>query len=129
VKVNPVLRDPYRFYPKFATMVLRFIFRRHLQPDTDRVVIFTDSLPVKKRKESVEKAIKKACRDELGGHIPFASYHHPRASNSWIQASDYCSWAVYRKWHRGDARSYHQLRTRLAEPELDVLARGTTRYY
>lgn len=128
-KVNPAIRDSYHFYPKFASMVLRFIFRGCLRRGTDAVLIFTDALPVKRHRESAEKAIKKACRAELDSGIRFESYHHPRASNVWIQVADYCSWAVYRKWQHGDTRTFDQLRIRLAKDELDVLASGDTVYY
>ena len=51
------------------------------------------------------------------------------ASNPWIQVADYCSWAVFRKWERADARTYDQLVQRIAEPELDALRKGTVRHY
>jgi len=62
--------------------------------------------------------------------MPFEVYHHHKASNGWIQVVDYCSWAVFRKWEKGDSRTYDQLRDRLKAPELDVFAAGDhTRYY
>ena len=128
-KVNPTIRDPSHFYPKFAFMLLTFVFRGCLRPGTNDALIFTDALPLKARRDSVEKAIKKACRAELDPGIRFESYHHHRASNAWIQVADYCSWAIYRKWQHGDPRSYEQLRVRLLKPELDVLAGGETWYY
>lgn len=109
-------------------MVLRYVLRR-LRPGTDRVLVFTDALPLKKHRDSAEKAIKKACRDTLAPSTRFESYHHHRSSNAWIQAADYCSWAIFRKWEHGDDRTYNQLRPRLAVKELDVLAHGTIFYY
>lgn len=128
-KVHPTLREPEKFYPRFALMVLRFILRGRLYPQADRVLIFTDSLPVKRRRETAEKAIKTACRAELLDTMPFYSYHHHRASNCWIQAADYCSWAIYRKSQSGDARTCVRLQPRLARPELDVLREGAVTYY
>lgn len=61
--------------------------------------------------------------------MPLESYHHKKESNAWIQVADYCSWAVFRKWEGGDPRTYNQLQSRLAAPELDVLARGSVKYY
>ena len=127
-KVNPAIRDPQGFYPQFAAMVLRFVFRGRIAPGTTRVQIFTDTIPVH-RKEPVEIAFKTACRADLPRGMRFDIYHHPRASNKWIQVADYCCWSVHRKWERGDARTYQQLRGRLVTPELNVTARGLTRYY
>ena len=127
-KVNASIRDPYIFYPKFASMILKYIFRR-LESDTHTVLIFTDELPVQKYRNSAEKAIKKAARACLPPHVRFETYHHRRESNAWIQVADYCTWAIFRKWEGGDPRTYDLLRPRLAIRELDVLARGTTTYY
>lgn len=91
-KVNPAIREPHRFYPKFAS-------------------------------------IKTACRHELDPAIRFESYHHPAASNAWIQAADYCSWAIFKKWEHGDERTYGVLSARLAARELDALRLGTMEYY
>jgi hypothetical protein len=128
-KVYPELRDPHHFYPTFAMSVLKYIFHRHVRPGTTRVLVFTDTLPVKARRDAAEKAIKLACRRELDAAIRFESFHHPCASNAWIQVADYCSWAVFRKWEFGDPRTYEQLRVRLADPELDALRLGTIQHY
>ena len=128
-KVYPELREPHRFYPLFGSTVLKYIFRRYLLPDTHHVLVFTDTLPLRSKREAAEKAIKITCRHELGEHVRFASYHHPAASNPWIQVADYCSWATFKKWEFGDVRTYEQLRHRLAEPELDTLRKGDVRHY
>jgi hypothetical protein len=127
-KVNPSIREPHRFYPKFASMTLRYVLRR-LAVGTDRVLVFTDTIPINEKRDSIEKAIKIAGRADLPASVRFESYHHPRWSNCWIQAADYCSWAVFRKWEHGDPRTYNLLAARLRAPELDVLQRGATRYY
>ena len=127
-KVNPTLREPSVFYPTFATMVLRFVLKSRWAKSATHVLAFTDLLPVNKYKQAVTAAFKTSCRHDLD-RTPFNLYHHPRASNYWLQLVDYCCWAVQRKWERQDLRTYRQLVWRLAKPELDVLSRGTTRYY
>ena len=129
-KVNPSIREPRRFYPKFAGMLLRFIFSGWLAPDTTRVLACTDTLPMQRHRDAVQGAFRSICRVDLPRSLPFEIYHHPRASNYWLQVADYCCWAIYRKWERGDRRTYDQLAGRLAKPELDVFRYGDqTRYY
>lgn len=129
-RVNPFLYDPMTFYPKFAAMVLRFVFRGRVKPGTSRVLVYTDTLPFeKKRALAVEVAIKKSCRDDLKG-LPFQVLHHRRESNAWIQVADYCCWSVFRKWENGNLDAYDQLRARLADAEIDPMSRGDgTVYY
>ncbi len=101
--VNPSIRDPLDFYPKFAAMVLRFVFKGNLVRGTPRVLVYTDSLPFHKHKRAAEAAIKRAANADLGG-IPFSALHHARASNPWLQVADYCAWAIRRKWEIGDSQ-------------------------
>jgi hypothetical protein len=128
-KLNPAIRDQAAFYPKFASMVLRFVFKGRIRPDTSQVLIHTDTLPVGKQRAAVEASIKKAAHADLGG-VPFCTFHHARASNAWLQVADYCSWAVYRRWEKKDDRTYLQLWPFLAKTELNVTDRGDgTVYY
>lgn len=128
-KVDPSLYEPQRFYPEFAGMLLRQVLSKQVRPTTETVMVFTDVLPVERHREAVAKAIKSACRAQLGDHMPFHAYHHPRGTNCWIQAVDYCSWAMYIKWQRNEMRPYDRLLSRLAAPESEVLRDATTRFY
>lgn len=128
-KVYPHLYDPRRFYPEFAAKVMRFILRYRVTEDTETILFFTDTLPINKRREGVEKAIKSVCRSEIRRDIQFHSFHHERASNAWIQVADYCSWAIFRKWEHNDDRAYRQINGRMQASELSVLGRVARTYY
>lgn len=130
-KVNPVLYDPFVFYPKFLSMVLRFVFRGRLIGGTTRALIYTDTLPFpKKQGLAVEVAIKRSCQADLPKGLPFSICHHRRESNAWIQVADYCCWSVCRKWEHGNPDAYDRLRSRLAATEIDPMSRGDgTVYY
>jgi hypothetical protein len=71
-KVNPAIRDEKIFYPKFAGMALRFVFRGSVEPRTSCVLAFTDTLPIKKQREAVEKTFKLTCRADLH-NLPLTS--------------------------------------------------------
>jgi hypothetical protein len=128
-KINPVLREPHRFYPTFATTLLRFILRGRAGL-ASRVLIYADTLPIDTtaKREGVLKALKTTCAAELGTR-PYHINSHRLESNSWIQVVDYCCWSVQRKWEKADARTYDLLKPRLALTELEVTARGGTIYY
>ena len=111
-------RDPLRFYPRFMPAVLTFILKGRLRPRTDRILIYTDRLPVERKKKAVEKAIHQSCVSCVKDGIRFHMYHHDSASNAWLQVADYCCWAVHRKYEHHDSTYYDQLRSHLAAPEL-----------
>ena len=128
-KLNPSIREPEVFYPKFAGMLLAFVLKGRVKPGASRVLAFTDTLPIKRKRDAVEKAFKETCRKHLP-KTPFEMYHHPRQSNCWIQAADYCCWSLQRKCERADLRTYDVLKARLAKSELEVFAHGDgTLYY
>ena len=128
-KVAPKYYEHYRFYPRYASNPLSVAFSLSLRPTTNSVLVFTDSLPVQKHKDSVEKAIKSTCRAMLPKGLQFHSYHHRLESNIWIQVADYCCWAIFRKWEQGDDRTYNQLVGRLVSEEIDLLADQSTTHY
>jgi hypothetical protein len=128
-KVNREHYESHKFYSRFASIPLKTAITRALRPTTNSVLLFTDSLPIHKHRESVEKAIKTTCRAILPKNVRFESFHHHRASNAWIQIADYCSWAIYRKWEHNDGRTYNQLRSHLVTEEIDLLSKDTKRYY
>src|SRR5262249_22743134 len=85
-KVNPVLYDPFVFYPKFLSMVLKFVFKGRVLGGTTQALIYTDTLPFsKKQSTAVEVAIKASCKRDLPAGVAFHVCHHRRESNKWLQ--------------------------------------------
>ncbi len=52
----------------------------------------------------------------------------PAANDPCLQVVDYCTWAIQRKWERGDTRSYDLIKNRIRR-EFDLWQAGTTHYY
>jgi hypothetical protein len=129
--INPSLYQPENFYPKFLSMLIKFVLKGRVNPSTQKVLVYTDTLPMASKKEAaiVNTTIKSECRLHLGG-ISFAVMHHTSDSNYWIQIADYCSWAICRKWEAGDTTAYDLLWPRMALGELNITAHGDgTSYY
>jgi hypothetical protein len=85
-KVNPAIYNPQDFYPKFLTMVLRFVLKGRVRPDTSQILIYTDTLPItqKKHAKAVQVAIKQSCQREQP-HLSFHVLNHRRESNAWLR--------------------------------------------
>lgn len=52
----------------------------------------------------------------------------PCATDPLLQLVDYCTWAIQRKWERGDARSYDLIKDRITY-EYDLWAKGSVHQY
>jgi hypothetical protein len=124
-KTHPSIREPLVFYPRFAEILLKFVFDRH--PGQERLCLITDELPVKQRKKAWVKAFKLFVGRHLGSR-PYTISHHSSLAHPGLQAADYLNWALFRKWEREDTRSYDLIADRIGS-EFEVFRRGVDYYY
>jgi len=123
-KTPPEMRDLPKFYPHLAEIALGPVFTRK---PTEDVIVITDTLPLKRHASAVEKAFKLFIRRHVEGRR-FEIQHHPSFAHAGLQAADYLNWAVYRKWSRGDLRSY-DLIAHMVRREIDIYTGEEARYY
>lgn len=76
----------------------------------DRVMVMLDSIPVQKRRRAIIGAIKHTLGSLLkGGGTAFSVMPMASKSELCLQAVDYYSWALYRKWESGDPTQLERL--------------------
>jgi hypothetical protein len=126
-KTGPALRAEERFYPEMLGYLLRYIVERELGNFT-KLVVFTDRIPVQRKRKAVEKAVKQTLASMLPSGVTYSVLHHDSKSNFGLQIADYLTWAVYRKWDRHDTRSYDLIR-KFVRSEFEIFRTGTTFYY
>ncbi len=127
-KTGPAFRELEKFYPRMLGYLLRYIIERLQLAGVSEVIIFTDQIPISRKREAIEKAIKITLSQMLPKGIRYRVLHHDSKSNVDLQTADYCNWAIYRKWSRGDERSYNLIRTAIRS-EFDIFRSGSTYYY
>lgn len=127
-KVKPEMRDPVRFYPRMVGHLLRYVMNGAPAQHADRVVIITDGLPSSPGKNRMEKAIKQGLAERLAPGATYSLLHHPSCSHFGLQVADYCNWAVFRKWQKGETYYYDLLKPNLRS-ELDVYRLVSRRWY
>lgn len=129
-KTVPLFQDLVVFYSKMMGWLLRYRLKDLNPLAVSKVVVITDRLPTDKAKR---RALEKAIKAELApvryrGGITHEIYHEPSEKHAGLQVADYCNWAVYRKWSKGDLRSYELIRSKLRS-EFDIFHKGTTKFY
>ncbi len=127
-KTGPSLRSETRFYPNMLGYLLKYVISNVNLKDVKETIIVTDRIPVERKRQAVEKAVKQTLAASLPKEIRYRILHHESKSNLDLQITDYCNWAVYRKWDRQDRRSYDRIRSAIAS-EFDIFERGDKRYY
>lgn len=106
--IPPAYQDDTTFYTLIADFTLRLALQYH--PSAQPLFLITDRLPVKQKQNAIVKGFKN-CLAELAGERRYEIGHHSAAAHPCLQAADYMNWAIYRKWERGDFRSYDLIKS------------------
>ncbi len=127
-KTGPALRAEHNFYPKMLGYLLRHVIQREATTTVDEIIVVTDSIPVNKKRKTVEKAVKLVLAEMLPGHTRYRILHHDSKAHYGLQVADYCNWAIYRKWSSGDTLQYDRIKPMICS-EFEIFRGGATYYY
>jgi hypothetical protein len=127
-KTAPALRVEEKFYAHMLGQLLRFILAQHRLEDFVEIIVFTDRIPVQRKRGAVEKAVKQTLAALLPAGTRYRVLHHDSKSNFDLQIADYCTWAVYRKWALGDSRAFAVIAP-VVQKEWDYFQAETITYY
>jgi len=126
-KTYPPLQS-YRLYSRIYEILLSYVLRRQDFSQIDSVHIICDTIPLRRKREAMEGALKMSVAHILkrAGRTGYVVFH-ASASEAFLQAADYCSWAIFRRWEKNDPRSYDLIRNKI-KSEFDVFRFGTCQY-
>ena len=127
-KTGPALRTEERFYPEMLGYLLRYVLNGFNLSKYTEIIVFTDRLPVQRKRKAVEKTIKLTLAAMLPSQVRYRIFHHDSKSNYDLQIADYCNWAIYRKWDKCDTRSYDLIRA-VVKSEFEIFQTGGRIYY
>jgi hypothetical protein len=127
-KTGPSLQEVETFYPRMVGYLLKYVLEHRNISNCAGVVIITDNIPVKRKRNAIEKALKKTLSRILPADVKYTVLHHASKSCAGLQVVDYCNWAIFRKWERADTRSY-ELIDSCVKSEFDIFASGVRHYY
>ena len=129
-KVDPSLRPLDKLYPTIVEYLLQYPFDSRGIDVTrfDKVLIFMDRESAHSReKEALTKAVKISLTRRLRG-VPYTLSMHSSASHPYLQIVDYCSWALYVKWERGELRPFNQI-SNLVRSEFLIYRNKKNKWY
>lgn len=124
-RVNPALRKYGPYTVAYRTMLKYLIWNKKI----DRLHIIVDTVPDKSQELALKETLKQRAEEVLNpAKILFTIDHHDSTAHALLQAADYCAWAIYKKWHARDVRSYVHIQGRIRN-EFDIYAQGDQVYY
>ena len=93
----------------------------------DDLLVIAASIDTKRKQRDFRASVKDVVEQTARASIIRVNMW-PAATDPCLQVADYCSWAIQRKWERGDTRSYDLIKGKIRS-EYDLFARGTALYY
>lgn len=125
-KAQPHIRASHQAFYQFAW----YYHLKNLAPriiaSGDRMVIVAASLGEKKKQAAFRQAVESVARQIDGKSARTAFWS--ASCDPCLQVADYCSWAIQRRWERGDARSWKIIQPKIRS-EYDLWSVGSTHYY
>lgn len=129
-KARPELRegDSLRVYPWMLGYFMRRLVDEERRAGTQRLIAITDFIPHARKRKAIEKHVKSATSRLQVPGIQYRLLHHASRSHLGLQVADYCSWAIQRKWEKGEFDCYNRIRSAI-RIEFDIFRNGTEYYY
>ncbi|MPZ22741.1 MAG: hypothetical protein GEU28_04180 [Dehalococcoidia bacterium] len=126
-KAAPSTRTSEDLFYKYAW----YYHFRHVAPQIvsspDELFVIASQLNTRSKRAAFHAAVASVV-EQVSPTKSFRTAFWPCDIDPCLQVADYCSWAIQRKWERGDVRS-HMLIERQITSEFDLFRRGTTEYY
>ncbi|WP_147298637.1 DUF3800 domain-containing protein [Lysobacter soli] len=101
---------------------------RKILGDAREMLVTAASLGTKKGRAGFEAGIQDVMRQFYGIRIDWKTDHCPAMADPCLQAVDYCTWAMQRKWERDDARAYDLISHKVRH-EYETWRHGTVHHY
>lgn len=108
-KTAPSLRQDSLLYPKMLGYLLRFVVCEETDNGAREFIVITDTLPFTGKRRRADTIVKRRLARMLPSGMRLRAFHHPSCSHYGLQLADYCSWAMFRKWERGDPSYYDRI--------------------
>ena len=104
------MRETTRLYQWMLGYLLGKALSEELNAGAKDVIVITDTIPVNKKRKAVEKSIQRALASKQRPTVAYRIFHHQSRSHYGLQVADYCCWAIFRKWERGDSSWYDRIK-------------------
>ena len=135
--VQATIMEKSKAQPQTRTSEDRFYqygWLYHLKHSSPKFLAANDSIQVtaatigkKAKRVSFEDAVRDVCRQIIPKKRVRTAFW-PAETDPCLQIADYCTWAIQRKWEKGDCRSYDQIAKKV-NYEFDLWAHGNHHHF
>lgn len=127
-KTEPSLTPDGRFYAEMLGSLLRRVVLRESKSEAKEVIVITDTVPFRRRREALEKSVRSTLSRGIPNRLRYRIVHHDSRAHYGLQIADYICWAVFRKYERGQP-GFLDLISPAVLSQIDVFENETRAYY
>jgi hypothetical protein len=128
-KAYPQVRPTnHRFYQYGWFYHFKYAARKMINSAITELQITTASVGTQKGQAHFSAAVNDVVQQVIGGGRTHRTNFCRSIADPCLQAADYCTWAIQKKWESGDVRSYDLIKGRIIH-EVDMWAHGTVHLY
>ena len=127
-KTEPSLIPDGRFYAEMLGSLLRRVLSRESNSEGKEVIVITDTVPFRRRREALEKSVRLTLSKAMPERLRYRVLHHDSRAHYGLQIADYVCWAVFRKYERGQSDFYDRISPAVLS-RTDVFQNETRAYY
>jgi hypothetical protein len=124
--VPHLAENPLRFYKEAWYLHFKYVGPR-IAGSNDELLVVASSLQVNRRKSVLAHAVRDVVEQVVQTSV-WSTAFWPSQADPCLQVADYVTWAIQRKYERGDTRSYDLIREKIAT-EFEPFQFGPTTYY
>ncbi len=107
---EPTLSSEGRLYSEMLSCLLRRVLSRTTNSNASEVIVIADAVPLRSRRQAIEKSVRSALSKTLPKRPVFRILHHDSRAHYGLQVADYLCWAVFRKYERGESSFFNKVR-------------------
>ncbi len=127
-KTEPSLTRDGRFYAEMLSLLLRRVLLRESNSTTREVIVITDTVPFRRRRQAIKKSVRSTLSRTLPRRPRCRILHHASRAHYGLQVADYICWAMFRKYERGQSDFFDRVRPAVLN-RIDVFENETRLYY
>ena len=126
-KARPSIRSSeQQFYEAAWFFHLQRVLPTIQRGATDELHVVAASVGTGSQRRAFMTAVESAVMSATAATARVAFW--PAATDTCLQAADYCAWAIQRRWEQGDERAYRSIRNRIGV-EHELFRRGQRSFY
>ena len=111
-KAHPQIRETDDAFYLFAWNQHMRIIRAISRP-SDELFVTAASIGNTRKKERLFRSAVSVALDRFAPGRTVHTRHQPSSRDAGLQIADYCSWAIFRRWERGDDRSHRLIQDKI----------------